>query len=123
MTLKAWLLPTSVGPLAATWSFVMLTALLSAPDPRRIGGWPVLMVLGALFALAVAISLMGWDLVLLRMVKRPLPTGMRAWGSGVVAPLLAGGIYELVAPRVGEVSGFALGTLLGALAARIAFVP
>jgi hypothetical protein len=85
-----WLPPTLLGPLAGMTGLV--TTIVVANDAfrgDRLRAWSVLMVFAALFAGIQATVLVLLDLALAAMRLRRLPSGMRGWGTAMMAPVLA----------------------------------
>jgi hypothetical protein len=127
--LGRWLVPALFGPILALWIFVTIAVLLGHYEPKwgRWGSWVVGMVFGTLMGGTQGIFLLMIDAVLLRLRKRLLPMGGRAWLMGMAAPFLVFLVWRVWRP------GDAVGVMLWVrmvlpmvgtgLALRLAFAP
>jgi hypothetical protein len=96
--LRAWLVPTLCGPLAATALLVTLGELFGASGFWGIARWLTLLALYSVAAVTLSLSLLLVDWVLLLFRVRVPPTGRRGWLSGAIAPLPAYGLWLLLRP-------------------------
>lgn len=131
--LGPWAWPTLLGPFLPGWALVTWAAVVG--DEQSVGsavqsvmpffdvdGWALAMFLVSMMSAVVAFHLVVVDVLLLRMRLRALPTGGRAWFSGLLAPI-ATVLAWVVLPSgdggAGSVLTVALGFLLGALVVRL----
>lgn len=87
-----------------------------------VDGWALAMLLVSVMSAVIAFHLVVVDVLLLRLRLRALPTGGRAWLSGLLAPVatvLAWAVLPTGDGGAGTVLTIALGFVLGALAVRL----
>lgn len=127
--LGPWAWPTLLGPFLPGWALVTWAAIvgdeqsLSAVIPFfDVDGWALAMLLVSVASAVVAFHLVVVDVLLLRLRLRALPTGGRAWLSGLLAPVATVLAWAFLPTGDGgarTVLTVALGFAIGALAVRL----
>jgi hypothetical protein len=90
-SLRAWLLPTVLGPFVTTWAIVSALLLLSgqvAIFGARLDTWVFAFFITGLIAAGQVVWLLLADWILLRSKLRRLPIGGTAWSSLLAPPVL-----------------------------------
>jgi hypothetical protein len=90
-SLKAWLLPTVLGPFVTTWGIVAALLLLTgqiAIFDARLDTWAFAFFVTGLIAAGQVVWLLLADWILLRAKIRRLPLGGNAWSSLLAPPVL-----------------------------------
>jgi hypothetical protein len=94
-------LPTLLGPVATAVTFVTVSIALGKYD-GLFGGplmnWLIATVLSSLLALVLGASMLGADVLLAALGRRPI-TGGCAWIAGLLAPLPVAAIWLVAPPR------------------------
>ncbi len=90
-----WLKPTLLGPIFTMWFTTTLGSLLVGMhvlSGGRFDSWVTGMLVASFFGAGLGVTLVGMDVLLLRLKVRKLPTGTRAWMSSLLSPL---GVFAL----------------------------
>lgn len=128
-TFGRWFRPLFFGTYLGAWGAAAVHALT---DPRLrwlpyvgVLKWVLYLVAFTLLGFAWILATAAYDVLLLKVRVRTLPTGLRAWGLAVGAPLLGGAALKLwpAASTDGLVTWIAstlVPTLLVAIVGRLA---
>ena len=93
--LGRWLVPALFGPLLGAWAIVLWLLVRSADRDAWIVGVLVATLGGGMQGILLILV----DATLLRMRRRLLPMGGRAWAMGFVAPFATLALWILIWPR------------------------
>ena len=100
-SLRPWLAPTLLGPLLLAWglaTFGALTIGAAALTHGFVDDWAVLMLWATFYGSTMGVFLVGADVSLLALKWRSLPTGVAAWISSMVAPVICYGAWIVLPP-------------------------
>ncbi len=84
-----WLIPAFLAPLSSLAAIATLLVVFHVPPGERLANWMALMTFGVLLGGIQSTALISVDTLAAAVRLRRLPLGLRAWGAGAVAPVLA----------------------------------
>lgn len=99
-TVPGWLAPTLLGPFLTVYGVVTAFAALGIDRGPfgKVLGWALGMALGTVWATVFVLVLALFDVALLAVKVRTLPTGKRGWGTALLSPLAVLAVYTVVPP-------------------------
>jgi len=89
-----------------TWGFATLGALSIGAAALTFGfaeNWAILMMWATFLGSTTGVALVGADVFLLALKWRSLPTGVAAWLSAMVAPVICYGAWITLPPPANEI--------------------